>query len=404
MRETNKLTALRVSRAKKPGRYCDGHGLWLQVGPTGAKSWVFRYMLGGRARHMGLGSCSTFNLKEARERARQARQLLADHQDPLLVKRGAIAAEKVAAAKMVTFRKCAEDFLAFSPVTKEWTNPEHRRQWASTLEQYAYPVLGDLPVSSVDVPLVLKALLPLWHRAPETASRVRGRIERVLGWAKANGLREGDNSASWRGNLKDVLGKLPKQKHHAALPYAELPAFTERLRERSGVSIKAIEFLILTAARAGEAFGARWSEFDLPGKVWVIPAERMKRRVEHRVPLSPAAIDLLESLPRDDSGAVFLGGSTGRQLDRSTALEALKRIEPAGTLHGLRSSFSDWAHERTAYPRDVIEMALAHAVKGKTEAAYWRGDAFQKRARLMDEWARFCSSPAVSGEVVALHG
>jgi integrase len=403
VRETNKLTALRVTRAKKPGRYSDGHGLWLQVSKSGAKAWVFRYMRRGRARHMGLGALHTISLAEARERARQARQMLLDGKDPIEAKHAAVAAEIIAEAKRVTFRKCAQDFLRYSPVAEKWTNKDHRHQWERTLEKYAYPILGDLPVNEIDVAIILKALLPLWHRAPESASRVRGRIERVLGWAKANGLREGDNPAAWRGNLQDVLGAVPEQIHHAALPYAALPTFMVRLRERTTNSVRALEFLILTAARASEAFGARWDEIDLQTNLWTVSAERMKGRREHRVPLSRAVVELLEALPRDDSGLVF-PGATGKPVDRKAVLDALQRIERKATVHGFRSTFSDWAHERTAYPRDVIEMALAHAVKGKTEKAYWRGDAFEKRRRLMDEWARYCLSPAVSAEVVSLHG
>ena len=253
-----KLTTLAVKNAG-PGRHGDGGGLWLQVGPTGTKSWLFRYMIDGRARAMGLGSAHTFSLKEARERARAARQLLADGIDPIEVKRGERVAHRLSAAKNVTFKACAEEFLAVSPAAKKWTNAEHRRQWAKTLADYAYPTLGDLPVAYIDVALVQKTLLPIWQRIPETASRVRGRIERVLAYATASGLRSGDNPAAWK-NLKDVFGTVERGGHYEAMPYNEVPAFILELRDRTGMAARALEFLILTAGRTNEVLGAKWDE------------------------------------------------------------------------------------------------------------------------------------------------
>ena len=400
MRETNKLTALALKREKKPGRYSDGNGLWLQVGPTGTKSWLFRFMLHGRARQMGLGSCSTFNLKEARERARQARQLLADGQDPIDVKRGAVAAEKVVAAKMVTFRDCAVEFLRLSPVAKTWTTDTHRKQWKQSLEQYAFPVLGSIPVSQIDTAVVLKALRPVWDQMPVTASRLRGRIELVLAYAMASGLRGGDNPAAWCGNLKAILGKAPPQEHRAALPYAELPALMERLRAVEGIAARAVEFMILTATRTSEAINTTWKEIDLEAAVWTVPPERMKGRREHRVPLAPAVHNLLQSLPRIN-GYVF--PASKKSISRNTLYAAVKAVDPNVTPHGFRSTFRVWTAERTNYPEAVAEQALAHAVSSAVLKAYKRTDLLDRRRRLMTDWARFCQSPAIAAEVVALH-
>jgi integrase len=247
---------------------------------------------------MGLGAVHTFNLKEARDLARQQRQLLRSGKDPLAVRRDVAAVEKIAAAKRVTFRQCAEEFLRTSPVAKTWTNDTHRKQWRQTLEDYAFPTLGDVSVGDIDVALIKKTLAPLWARHPATASRLRGRIEFVLAYATASGLREGDNPAAWRGNLKAIFGKVPQQKHHPALAYSELPAFMERLRAVNTLPARAVEFMILTAVRLSEARNATWDEINLADKVWTIPAERMKGNREHRVPLAPAVCDLLDSLPR----------------------------------------------------------------------------------------------------------
>jgi len=399
MREINRLTNRKVQTLHKAGRYSDGLGLWLQVGPAGNKAWLFRYMLNGRARAMGLGPAHTVSLAGARERAKAARQMLLDGKDPIEAKRGVKTAELIAQAKTVTFMECARDFLRHSPATKEWTNDTHRKQWQTTLEQYAFPALGSVPVVQIDTALVLKALLPLWDRAPETASRLRGRIERVLAWAKARKLRDGDNPAAWRGNLKDVLGSTPRQQHHAALPYPELGAFIVKLRQRDSVADRALEFIILTATRTSEATNAKWDEIDIDAKVWTIPAERMKGRRPHRVPLSQAAIELLLVLPQAGE-FIFPGQKDG--ISRWALLANLKAIDARATTHGFRSTFSDWARERTAYPRDVVEMALAHAIKDKSEAAYRRGDALDKRRRLMNEWARYCAAPVIAGEVVEI--
>ena len=400
MRQGNKLTALAIARLKTPGRYSDGHGLYLQVSETGTKSWLFRYKKrderGRDNNHwMGLGPLHTYSLQEARERARWARQLIGSQRDPLAEKRAAEAALAASQLRAITFRQAALDFLATDRV-EQFKNDKHRQQWHSTLA-LIFPVIGDLPLTSIDSALVLQALLPIWKRTPETGSRLRGRIERVFAWAKAHKLFDGENPAT-RDVLRDALPAKAKAKHHEAMPYADLPAFMERLRDRDSMSARCLEFTILTAARTQEAIGARWSEIDLDAGVWTIPAARMKAKRDHRVPLSHRVVDMLRGLTKKSGGLIF-------PLSNMAMLNLIKGMEGNGyTVHGFRSAFSDWARDRTGYARDVIEMALAHTIKDKSEAAYRRGDALDKRRRLMNEWARYCQSPAVSADVVALHG
>jgi integrase len=405
MRQGNKLTALGVVRLKQPGRYGDGHGLWLQVSESGTKAWLFRYMREGRARQMGLVPLYSVSLAEARGRARQARQLLLDGYDPLDVKLNARIAARLEQAKVLTFNQCADDYLEAH--AGAWRNAKHRGQWRATLDAYAHPLIGGLPVASIDTALTLKILRPIWKEKPETASRLRGRIERILAWATVQGFREGDNPARWRGHLDALLpakSKVRPVKHHPALLFVKLPAFMADLRKRDSVSARALEFTILTAARTSEAIGARWDEIDMKAKVWTVPAKRMKSDRPHRVPLTGRTLEILDSLPRDDSGFLFLGAKVGAPISNMAMLELLRGINGTGvTVHGFRSSFSDWAREQTGYPRDVVEMALAHSIKDKSEAAYRRGDALEKRRRLMEEWAKYCSAPAqLSGQVVSL--
>jgi integrase len=406
MREANKLTALKVARLKKPGRYGDGHGLWLQLSKRGTKAWLFRYMRDGQARQMGLGSLHTFSLQEARVRARQARQVLLDGADPIEAKREKRTAARLERARAMTFRQCADDYL--DAHAGAWKNVKHKAQWQATLNTYAHPLIGMLPVAKVDTALVLKVLRPIWQPKPETASRLRGRIERILDWATVQEFRRGDNPSRWRGHLDALLpgkAKVRAVRHHPAMPVDDLPAFMAELRKRDSISARSLELTILTAARTGEAIGARWDEIDLAEKVWTIPAERMKGARSHRVPLSDRLIAILDSLPRESSGFLFPGTKAGLSISNWAMLELLRGIAPGLTVHGFRSTFSDWARERTAYPRDVVEMALAHAIKDRSEAAYRRGDALDKRRRLMGEWARYCSSPAhLSAGVVVLHG
>jgi integrase len=405
MARIGKLTALKANKAKTPGYYGDGGGLFLQVSRYGSKSWVFRFKASGRLREMGLGSLDTYSLAEARERARECRKLRDEGRDPIEERRTARDRAKLDTARAMTFRDCAERYIAAHEAG--WKNPKHAAQWPATLAAHVYPSLGALPVQAIDTALVMKAIEPIWTEKPETASRVRGRIEAILDWASARGFRQGENPARWRGHLDHLLPKKTKVrriKHHAALPFAEICPFVVELRQQHGIGAKALEFAILTAARTGEAIGAKWEEIDLAERTWIIPTERMKAEKEHRVPLSDAALAILEDLGkvrRDDF--VFPGDRAGRPLSNMAMTMLLRRMGRADlTVHGFRSSFRDWASERTGFPAEVAEMALAHTVSDVVERAYRRGDLFQKRRHLMDAWARFCNTaPADRGKVVS---
>jgi integrase len=303
----------------------------------------------------------------------------------------------------MTFRQCAERMIASHEAA--WKNPKHRAQWKATLATYAYPMFGDLSVAAVDNGLVLKVLEPLWTTKPETAGRVRGRIEAVLDWAKARGYREGENPARWRGHLDKLLPnrrKVRAVKNHAAMPYRDIPDFMAELRDHTGVSARALEFAILTAGRTSEVIGATWSEIDLKSGVWTIPASRMKAGKEHRVPLSAPALELLKALPREGQH-VFMGGRAGKPLSNMALLELMRGMKPGFVPHGFRSTFRDWAAETTAFPSEVVEMALAHAISSKVEAAYRRGDLFEKRRALMTAWAHHCMPHLREENVVDLH-
>jgi integrase len=414
-KQIEKLDANKIKRLKQPGYYGDGGGLWLRIGPTGAKSWVFRYRVGGgngvvgRQREMGLGSCDTFNLFEARERARAMRQERDAGVDPIEKRRAERTALIVATAKAMTFRQCAEAFIESHEAG--WRNAKHAAQWSATLATYVYPHFGALPVAAVDVGLVMKAVQPIWKTKPETAGRVRGRIESILDWAKTAGYREGENPARWRGHLEHMLpkrAKVQKVEHHAALPYREVGEFMAALREQAGVAARALEFAILTASRTGEVLGARWSEFNLTERVWIVPASRMKAGKEHRVPLSDAALAVLGPAPRGapraaSDGFVFPGARPGSPLSNMALLMTLRRMGRGDlTAHGFRSTFSDWCAERTAFPAEVREMALAHSVGDKVEAAYRRGDMFEKRRQLAEAWADFCARTEMAAEVTPI--
>lgn len=403
MRSINKLSAIEVERKAKPGRYGDGGGLYLQVSSSGAKSWLFRYMIHGKAHEMGLGSVQAFSLKEARERAKQPRQLVADGVDPIEAKHSERSAKLAAQAKQITFSDAAEAYIRAH--SAGWRNVKHADQWRNTLKAYAAPTIGRLSVADVDTSHMVSILEPIWTAKTETASRVRGRIEKVLDWATARKYRAGDNPARWRGHLDNLLArpaKVASVRHHPALPYAALPSLLVRLRDLDGVSPRALEFTILTAARTGETIGARWHEIDLAAKVWTVPGERMKSGREHRVPLSDTAIELLTSLPTE-AEFVFPGARSKRPLSNMAMLETLRGLNIGDvTVHGFRSTFRDWAGEQTNFPREIAETALAHVVVDKTEAAYRRGDALEKRRRLMDAWAKFCGSSATPPVVVPL--
>jgi integrase len=385
MREGNKLTALEVAKKKKTGRYCDGHGLWLQVSKSGTKAWLFRYMIDGRARHMGLGPVHTVNLAEARVRARQARQLLIDGKDPIEVKYQARDAARD--RTNMSFKDAAQLFI--KQHEDGWKNARHRQQWRNTLRDHVYPRLGNRPIASIDGPLITETLASIAQAKPVTASRVKERIERVCQWVR-NGM--------------PAPAKSRSVKHHEAVSVDDLPTFMAELRGVDGVNARALEFTILTAARTSEALKATWEEIDLKAKVWRIPAERMKAGKDHQVPLSSQAIRLLKSLPRDKSDLVFIGSREGRPMTDGAMWKLAQRLRPGLTVHGLRSTFRDWAGDRTNFPRDVIEFALAHKLPDKVEASYRRGDALEKRRKLMEAWAQYCSAPPASGKVVALHG
>jgi integrase len=413
MARSGKLTALKADKLKKPGLYGDGGNLYLQVTAELTKSWIFRFTPpgGGGRRDMGLGSFDTYGLAEAREQARAQRKMLAEGKDPIEQRRARRMQEKLDAVKAITFKECAERLIAAQQAG--WSNRKHAAQWRATLETYVYRVVGDLPVQSVDVGLVMKVLEPIWQNKPETASRVRGRIEAVLDWAKARGYRDGENPARWRGHLDQLLPKKTKVakavraakgrgEHHAAMPFAEVPVFMVELRQQEGIAANALEFAILCGARTGEVLGAKWDEINLTERLWTVPAERMKTDKEHRVPLSDTAITVLGKMAAIRQGEfLFPGGRTGGPLSNMSMLMTLRRMGRGDlTAHGFRSSFRDWAAERTGFPTEVAEMALAHAVGDKVEAAYRRGDLFQKRRQLMDAWARFCADPVPAGRVL----
>lgn len=391
-----RLNTLRI-RSLQPGRHGDGGGLWLQVRNAEHRSWLFRFMLHGRAREMGLGPVADITLAEAREAARNCRRLLRDGVDPIENRRVARAAAREA-AQVVCFREAVERYLRAHEST--WRNEKHRYQWRATLE-LANAVFGDRAVPTIGTGDVMRVLEPIWHEKPETASRLRGRIEAVLDYATAHGWRTGENPARWRGHLAKLLplpSRIAKVKHYAALPWDEIGSFTGELRDQEGVAALALQFTILTAARTGEVIGARWDEIDLDNAMWTVPGERMKAGQEHRVPLSPPAMAILQTLlplrdrRREGSGYVFAGGKPGRPLSNMAMMMLLRRMGRGDlTVHGFRSTFRDWTAEATSCPREVAEQALAHTLVDRVEAAYRRGDLFEKRRLLMGEWAEFCA-------------
>ena len=381
-----------VSRTREPGLYADGGGLYLQVTHADARSWIFRFMLNGRARSMGLGSLHTLTLAEARNKATECRKLCLDGIDPIEVRQRVRSAAQLDAAKAMTFDACAEAYIEAHK--KGWRNEKHVDQWRNTLATYASPVFGALPVQAVDTGLVIRVIEPIWGEKTETATRVRGRIESVLDWAATRGYRQGENPARWRGHLQNLLpkrSKVQRVEHHAALPFVQISEFIASLRQQNGTSPLALEFTILTAARTGEVIGASWDEIDLAERAWTVPAERMKGGREHRVPLCARAMRILERFRALDDKYVFPGGKRGKPLSNMAMLELLKRMGQADlTVHGFRSTFRDWAAETTHFPNEMVEMALAHIIENRVEAAYRRGDLFAKRRELMSAWSTYC--------------
>jgi integrase len=405
------LTAKSVERTKKSGRYRCGlvRGLLLQISANGAKSWVLRYERHGRERMMGLGSASEFSLKEARERARQARQLLADGVDPLATKHAAKQVAKQAEQRKLTFREAAQRF--FDQNESKWRSAKHREQFLGTLRTHVFDVLGDMDVALIDTPDILRAFESLWKTKPITADRTRSRVEQVIDWAIVRGHRSaGTNPARWRNHLDQVL-PAPRQvapiAHHKAMPYAQLPQFMAALRQDDSIAARALEFLVLCMARTGEVISATWDEIDLDAATWVIPGTRMKTGREHRVPLSDRALAILRGLPREDGNPhVFIGRQPGAALSQWAMPWVMEHHGQRGatSIHGFRSSARDWAGETTAFAHDICEAALAHVRGDHSVRAYARGDLFDKRAKLMQAWATYLSKPPakVSGDVVPL--
>jgi integrase len=385
--KSNQLTSRKVATAKEPGYYCDGGGLYLQVSRKyGSRNWVFRFMLNGRAREMGLGSPATFTLKEARDRARTCRQLVADGIDPIEERRRRRDAANAAVGEQMLFGEAVRRYLEVH--SRTWRNAKHRQQWANTLNNYARP-LRDRPISAIDGAIISETLTPIWNNIPETARRTKQRIQRVCRWVK-DGMPLPNGGAA-----KD---------HHAAMPVDDVPAFMVALAGTEGLAARSLEFAVLTAARTNEVRLARWDEINLTQRTWTVPSARMKEEREHVVPLSPRAVALLKSLPRDDSGFVFFGTQLGKPLADNAMLRVLDRLRPGLTVHGFRSSFRDWAGDRTHFAHEVIEFALAHSIPDKSAAAYRRYRALEKRRKLMEAWAQYCSAPVDGRKVVAPHG
>jgi integrase len=421
----DRLNALQVKRLNVVGMHPDGRGLYLQVHKGGSKSWIYRYTLNGRVRAMGLGPTHLVSLAQARTLAQEARMLKVEGLDPLDARAASKPsptpppAQERGATESLMFKAAAAAYIQANSAA--WRNAKHLSQWSATLETYAYPAFGELAIDQIDTRLVLKSLEPIWSTKAETASRLRGRIEAVLDWAKVQGHRQGENPARWKGHLEKILpakSKVARVEHHAALPFKIAPRFMRDLRALTGASARALEFAVLTAARTGEIIGAQWSEVDFEGRVWTQPADRTKNRKAHRVPLCDAAIDVLESMreaslearrdllrmydkpiPPDlpAEGFIFPGARRGKGLSNMSLLKTLHRMGHSDlTTHGFRSTFRDWAAETTSYPNEVVEMALSHTIPGKVEAAYRRGDLFEKRRNLMNDWAAFCAAPAAT--------
>lgn len=392
-----RITALFVKHTQRPGKYPDGGNLYLQVRKSTRKiesdavnkSWLFRYSRFDKDTWLGLGPYPDITLSEARDLATRELKKKWQGIDPLTDKRARQIAARTAHENMLSLTECAD--LYIESQAPGWSNPKHIEQWRSTLKNLAGPVIGHLPVDQIDTALIMRCIEPTWTTKTETASRLRGRIEAVLDWSAVRGYRKGDNPARWRGHLDKLLprpSQVVRVKHHAALPYTDVGVFMQQLCQDKGVASRALELTILTAARTNQVIQAEWSEFDLDRRMWVVPAERMKSKRSHRVPLSEAAVTALKLVKGRNKRYVFPGHKRGSHLSNAAMMKVLKRLEQSGiTVHGFRSTFRDWCAESTNYPADTAEMALAQTLRDKTEAAYRRGDLFEKRARLMADWA-----------------
>ncbi len=405
--KAKELSATEVRRISRPGRHAVGgvSGLLLVVKDTGAKSWILRTVVGNKRRNIGLGGFPDVTLSQARDKARLLKEMILEGIDPVEERRARQQALVKDQAKSLTFGQAAR--LCHDKKSSEFRNAKHSMDWISSVNRYAIPIIGSIPVSEIDLPHILKVLEPIWKDKTETATRLRQRLEAILAWATLSGHRSGENPARWKGHLDAVLptpNKIRKRNHFAALPWKEIGAFMKMLRTKRGTSCRALEFLILTAARSGEVRLATWDEIDLDNKVWTIPADRMKAGKEHSVPLTEQAVTLLESMPRfENSNYVFAAPRGGPLSDMSLSM-VCRRMEVDGVPHGFRSTFRDWCAENTNYPREVAEMALAHTIESKVEAAYRRGDLFQKRMKLMESWTDFCSKEyQQSGKVLPIN-
>ncbi len=396
---------IKKKESKIDGMHAIGQppGLYLYVKGV-CKSWMLRYTFGDKRRDMSLGPYDEITLEQAQDKAIAERAKIREGIDPLASRHADKQVAAVAKAKTITFKECAQKYIAAHRAG--WKNPKHAQQWENTLATYAFPIVGELPVEAVDVNLVIQIIEPIWTTKNETAGRLRGRIESVLDWATARKYRQGENPARWKGNLDHLLpaqAKVAKVEHHPALPYADMPVFWPLLLEQMGMGALALQFAILTATRSGEVRGATWAEIDLDAAVWIIPAERMKAEREHRVPLASQTIDLLKRVPKMVGSSLVFPGLKNQPLSDMTLTAVLRRMQRGDiTVHGFRSTFRDWVSERTAYPREVAEMALAHSVGNAVEAAYRRGDLFDKRRRLMADWATYATTPMPASEDVVV--
>jgi len=387
------LTAIAIAKKTTPGRYSDGNSLYLLVKKDGRKYWLFRYRdrTTQKLRDKGLGPVADLSLSAARNKAQEYRALLRDGKDPIDETKRLRQDAKAAKGQLVTFGFCATNCI--DAIKHEWRNEKSAAQWTATIDTYC-AALKPLPVASIDVGLVHKVLLPIWKTKTETATRLRGRMERILDWASAKGYRSGDNPASLRGSLKSLLpsaSKLKNVKHRPALPHIEIADFVSELIDKDCVSSSALQLQLLTATRPNEALGARWSEFDIKAKTWTIPKERMKAGRDHKIPLANQTLRLIKALPKQNPTLLF-PGPKDRAITSAATLKLLKELRPGMTCHGFRSTFRDWAAEVTSHPREAAEMALAHVLKDKTESAYFRSDLLDKRVTLMQDWADYCYS------------
>lgn len=409
-KKAKEIAPVALAKLRDAGMHAVGGvaGLYLQILPTGGRSWLLRVRIGSRRREIGLGGYPDVTLAQAREKARELRDQISAGRDPIEEKQTAKSAARAAQAAQRTFKKCAIEYIEAHE--SGWRNAKHAQQWRNSLEQHVFPTMGELLVRDIDLPHVIEVLRPIWATKNETASRLRGRIESVLDWATVHKYRSGLNPARWRGHLDKLLPKPSKVaivEHHKAIPVGEVGTFVQALRKTSGMGPLALEFAILTAARSGEVRGATLDEIDRTAKMWIIPASRMKAGKEHRVPLSDAAlavIDRAAALPQVAGAGLLFPAPRGGQLSDMTLTAAMRRMEVDAVPHGFRSTFRDWAAERTNYPREVAEAALAHVIADKVEAAYRRGDLFDKRRRMMDEWAEFVGRvEAPAGIVVPMN-